>query len=1185
MKSFFTLLGSGLLAGFLQAGDAVIDHDPFPPFRELPQTVLMPRNAKISFDRHGNILVNGRIRYLLGMSYSFTNMDVNIVPTEGYPPELSWLYEKPWGYETAQRLGFDTLQGHPSCTWLRKVNPEFPVEGLNGKNDELLKEMVKNGLPYNMDNTAFPWSQGAVAGKKHLAPAIPPDAYNSFNNSSNNHWMPYNVFHPEGRKLYKMMFENSVDEARRVGIRHIVTHELFNEPAYNDLGEYNKKLFASTLKEEFGTVERMNKVFRHYFKSFEDAASLREKGKCPPLAVAWGKFMEKGFTEISRLGFETIRAMEPEAKVSTQVIGMNFYRVLPQSNINIYEVNRILNAVVLPTSGGLFLRTGVENAPAGTLESPSLPYSMAEGFLARHLFRAMADGKVLLNSEAYAGSSRRENANIVWMDLLRGSSATYMFSWVKIMSLWKPDFVAAGGKRLAERCGYILSNPYAHHPENLLGFLDAKKEIFRFADFFVPRERFASVPREVAVMLSYPTERYGVPAGFTKKNEIINYTAALELSHYAIDGIFEEQLSEGRADRYRVIVAPSVLCTYPGTVDRLADFVEKGGILIAARSDMPFDEYGNPLDRSRLFKGLKISGEPNASSGTLVFDKLKQPLSLPGSVAALSDINVKADSRVWEVLASTGGKAAVLKRTAGKGAVYFIAPMMQDYGIACVLSSILEETGISPVIALSRAKEGDLAGNIEAHVSRKDGIELAFLLNLDSFPKLVEVSLPSGAECAAELFSGKQLPVENGKALFMIGENSRIMLGFGKRRSIEERFGTLKETKRSGIKAEYAGACRKKQLEIRERKAKEFVYQADSANLVPLDLRPFANRSFTDAKPGDGEGGWTDQGAETCLDGVPWGIRKLAGIPCDLIRYDENDNRSCIMLRSKMTKFQVPEEVKDIPVRMKASKIYFFHTSAWSYPKNGKVMTYRLHFSDSTHFDIPVRNEKEIYDWWAVKRPEDPGCQVAWKNIAGRGFCVMEFTNPFPEKEIVSLDIISAMSDTIPIVIGITVEKFTSVKNIYRFESSTAESWRGVTVEADGENVFKVFVGEKTLLWSGARVSGKELKLSSEQIEKAELCFTLKGGTNRFGIKSPGMAADVVVRLFSGKMEQSEEFRLKRSNADQHVRIPLKELITSRKKLQNIKTLSFQYVSQPEYGFEVRDIRIEYHGNNDASSR
>ena len=73
-----------------------------------------------------------------------------------------------------------------------------------------------------------------------------------------------------------------------------------------------------------------------------------------------------------------------------------------------------------------------------------------------------------------------------------------------------------------------------------------------------------------------------------------------------------------------------------------------------------------------------------------------------------------------------------------------------------------------------------------------------------------------------------------------------------------------------------------------EARRRENSYSPDLSRTVMVDLRRFANSSFTDDKAGDGEGGWTDEGRQNCLENVPRGVQTLRGVPCELIRFDRS---------------------------------------------------------------------------------------------------------------------------------------------------------------------------------------------------------------------------------------------------------------------------------------------------------
>ena len=88
----------------------------------------------------------------------------------------------------------------------------------------------------------------------------------------------------------------------------------------------------------------------------------------------------------------------------------------------------------------------------------------------------------------------------------------------------------------------------------------------------------------------------------------------------------------------------------------------------------------------------------------------------------------------WEVLGRSGNAPVLLRKKIGKGAIWLLTPEMQDYQIAAQLQSILALSGIRPQVRLARAKEQDLAVNVEIHAAKRGSLTLYFLLNQDTYP-------------------------------------------------------------------------------------------------------------------------------------------------------------------------------------------------------------------------------------------------------------------------------------------------------------------------------------------------------------------------------------------------------------------------------------------------------------------
>ncbi|MBS1371152.1 MAG: hypothetical protein HPZ91_14465 [Lentisphaeria bacterium] len=1159
------LLSAVLFSGVL----CIASEDPFPAFSELPENTVFPRNAEITVGPEGNYLVGGRARHFLGTQVATHMLAGDFAPTPGYPSALKWLYEEPLSFENAQRIGFDTLALFISPQpWLRKYNPDYRRGGWGEADRSFFDAMTANRLPLMIDYTCFPWSFGALAENQLFSGRIPAEAVNAYRKSGVNHWVPYNIFHPEGRKLYLDYWAQGVKDTAGLSGKRLI-FELFNEPGYDDPSAYNRERFAVFLKERYGTAEEMNRVWGSSYACFEEAAAFRKQNENPGLFTDWGKFMESGMTALARDGAALIRREAPGALAAFQILGRSCYRSLPASNINYYEICRYMDAVSTPTTGGLTPRTSMEAPPAHTVETPSDP-ACAEGILMRHFIRSVAGKRPIHNPEAYARTDRQENRNVLWQDLLRGSDITYLYMWSKRAWDWQPRGSAEGGRRIAERFSYQLANPYGFTADALAGFMDARQEIARFSDFFVPRGR--QMPREVAILLSFPTERRAVPTGYTLRNEVLNYAAGLEFTHYPIDAFVEEQLPVKRP--CRAIVAVGIRNTLPGTLRKLQTFVEEGGILIAARETMPEDEYGYPL-ASPLFAGVEYRDFPDAPQQELFFTGLARTPLLPGRIMARNTRRITA-APGWKTLATVDSVPAVLSRPFGKGHLYLITPQLQDYAAGAVAKSILERHGIHPALELARFPEGDLAVNIEAHAVRHDGLQLAHLLNLDPYAKQLQVTLPEGCGEAAELLSGELLPVMGGKARLLLGVNSYAILGFGSRQALTERFGPLTEVSAGTLETRQRKIEAERLAELRQRRGEGFRFHPDPANTVPVELRSFANSGFTDEVAGDGKGGWTDQGAENCLTGTPWEVTPLLGVPCDFIRFDENNDRSCIILASKSMRRKLPEKVEGIPVNARARAIYFFHSAG--YCRRGmKVMSYRIRYADGTQLELPVFAGEEIADWW-LSAAGTLKNRIAWRNSADRGFYLHEWRNPEPEKAVASVDLLSANGPAIPIVIGITVERVPDSMRELSAAGATLRAWGNALAVKEGDSAV-IRVTEKTAGWAGFSFRfPTPLPLDDDALKQAALTFEINGGEDPFGNFRGGQKLQVY--LAANHKAVGAKYRLPQPDGDagsfEVVAIPLNRLINELPP-GGVDAVTFQFLGGGnESGVTVKNLRINW---------
>lgn len=192
-----------------------------------------------------------------------------------------------------------------------------------------------------------------------------------------------------------------------------------------------------------------------------------------------------------------------------------------------------------------------------------------------------------------------------------------------------------------------------------------------------------------------------------------------------------------------------------------------------------------------------------------------------------------------------------------------------------------------------------------------------------------------------------------------------------------------------------------------------------------LDLRPFANMEFKDAKDGDQKGGWTDQGNND-LRFLTTGRQIIRTLPFDIINPTKNNAKSAVMLYSLHKDF-FPKLVGPIPVGDKAESLVFLHSAAWGRKEGVVAARYHVEYDDSSSVDIPITVGQQIADFWDLKDPSDPNAALLLKVKSERslfglvGIYGYRWINPQPEKTITSLTLISAQQDPIVGVLAVTL--------------------------------------------------------------------------------------------------------------------------------------------------------------------
>jgi hypothetical protein len=620
----------------------------FPPVAELDPALVMPEGASFGIGPDGSFLVDGRPRYLLGTLFYLGSGTNQLAHGPGYAPENAWIYETPPTRDYLQRLGFDTVGGEVSASWMRRYRPEKNFWRASRVVDwPFASNHWHSGLPTIVDFTAATWSHGGLSFQKGREPAARAFVDDP---ESRCHFLSYCLVSDEGRALWSEFWRTGAEELRANGAAPYA-YELFNEPRYDDRSTAAREAFAAFLSERFGgDPAAMNAAWGSSYESFEAAAAFERPNEFVGLGVEWLKFREAAFEGGVRLGLETIRAVDSGARVCYQPLGRSV------------DVDRVIGAekwcdvVMSPTGGG---------DPWDDIR-----------------LLALADGKPFIDGETYLGHTRESHRAAILRQFARGMNASYYFKWERRLGEMKA-MDEASLQRLADRFPWLGLNPAAVPPEALAGLMDAKRDIAAVQDLFGPRDRGIPPAERVAVLVSLPTARLAEAAGL--RCHAFAREAALALAngaHVPVDAIFEEQLPEGRLDRYTVLVAAGVAATYPATRGLLRGWIERGGTLILVGEAMELDEYArpSPSDFPGVSLGEELGGEPRRMQLT-DFDCTAAPY------------RKTVFGEGWEPLGLfEDGSAAVARRNLGKGRLFHVGcrfPSTTEEGFALWLLSVL----------------------------------------------------------------------------------------------------------------------------------------------------------------------------------------------------------------------------------------------------------------------------------------------------------------------------------------------------------------------------------------------------------------------------------------------------------------------------------------------------------------
>jgi beta-galactosidase len=186
---------------------------------------------------------------------------------------------------------------------------------------------------------------------------------------------------------------------------------------------------------------------------------------------------------------------------------------------------------------------------------------------------------------------------------------------------------------------------------------------------------------------------------------------------------------------------------------------------------------------------------------------------------------------------------------------------------------------------------------------------------------------------------------------------------------------------------------------------------------TPIDLSKHATQ-YRD------ERGWFGDPKFTFKD-LPVGEQRLAGVDYRIYEFRTSPVPTCLMLAGPDLPNPLPKEIRGIPVERKADALFFLHTARIAQRRNREelrdgrefeILRYVVHYADGKTETVPVRAEVDVEDAKVEEPQALPGAQLAWtRPYAGTEYhaalYALQWTNPRPEAEIVSFDMLPGSSD------------------------------------------------------------------------------------------------------------------------------------------------------------------------------
>lgn len=925
--------------------------------------------------RSGTWFQNGRYQYLLGPWIYNQTVDWQD-PVRNNPLKINHIaYTNPPGKKVFDAMAFNSAQ--------MSAAPSWPGQALYGLGvPENIEQQEKGFAAYTEGFAGMPLVVDFAFSFDQELAFQDPEKRREIDQRCGS-WHAFNPAcpeHPEGDRFYHDLIDGGTKILMKSRM-NVSVYELFNESVYACQCSYNIRAFAQAMEKKYGTMEQANRAWQTIFTDFAELGDSSSLHQYPGLWVEWWHFIANRYVEVLQRYKQLVRQTDRRPDVY-------FCEMLAVSQIwnSFTDYRAVAKAMdVLAIEGGW--RYGHSS---GALHSTNgmedVVFSAGTHWYVCDFFAALAKGKKpVINNEHYCW--RAENGlrvpskgtdmiTSLWMEIMHGSSGNFTYVLDKRSYDYRTAEEARQNVIVPGYKSSSLLNPYNWPPSELDAFQRFTRELEPY------RERILPFPRTkaptVAVYHSYTTHAMNqLERGLEFRDRMQRWYSALLHQHYPVTFIFDDDLAAGLPENIRAVVVPCAEYETDAAIAGLRRFAERGGLVIADKDAFSFTEHAvkRPPQSPDVFR--RIDSRHGRSTPQLLALLAENRIPRHGTLTA-TDGNPQLD----------GTDLQIIDR--GDFKLVFAAGMIDIVPRKVRLQLNLTDEG-------------------------------SFYLT-DIVNRRLYLSGQNEQWTSAQLRTGFQtiLPPQE-RAVFVLERKRPQDVQPWSQSQVEAEFAKSEQESRRILAAEQARADAQAKAESEARIFRD----AAPDKCESVDLRNFVNMHFRDEKGGDRKGGGFDQGAKDFSNIRPGRIM-AAGVPFEIIDADRNHGRGLIILAGRDRDY-FPLEVRGIPVSGKARYLYFLHTMGWGGDEGAPIMSYAVTYQDGTRVEIPIRSKLEIGPWMDGRKAFMPkAAKIGLESSNNEGplsFQNYRWINPYPEKPLRSIDIVSTCGDGVPAIAAITVER------------------------------------------------------------------------------------------------------------------------------------------------------------------